>query len=976
MARAGKDLELALRIKADLEQAHKELEKLGYGVNSVGALVDNTNIKLAKQNDLTHQYAQAAKSAGLSVGQYQQAMRQLPAQITDITTSLVSGMPIWMVAVQQGGQLRDSFGGIGNAGRAVLGTINPLTLAIGAIGGAVLATGAAWYQGTQEIEAYQRALIVTGNVAGTTANSMNDMAERIGNITGSQRQAAAALVELANTGKFTAQQLEQIGVTAVMMEKTLGRAVGSTAAEFKALVEDPAKGIADLNEKYNFLTLAVYDQITALQSEGRELEAVQLAIDTLTGVQNERMRSVVESQDGIEKGWNKIKEAAEKAIDAMFGTGREATLQELERQLSELEKRRDTSIYYARSKPLNEGIEELKAQIRARKAEAEQAKLDAEQRRTNNARIQAAIKIDALEESLLDKAAKRTAELDKYRQLLDTIKADDPNDERLDPQRVERNIAAINARYADKSGDSEATKQASAYEALNRQLSERIAVLKAANDAQQQLNETQRFSERVMASLENGTYKFNDAQKAAVQAQLATLAEIDQANQARADSDALSTINQRLLASQGQQAEAAAIQLEKQYGDLLRRLEARGDVAGTEMVRKLIKVETAKARMAEIQADIDRILARRAQEETSIQAQIQSGLITEMEGRRKIIELHQLTGQEIDDLLPKLREIAEITQDPKVQELIENLKAKIIETKDAVSEFEKAFRAGFEDGLSSAIQELVKGTKNLEDAALSFVQTISEAMLRFAANELASMAFENLKTSFIGITQGAAQAEVAMKGLESTKLATDATMLASSQTALATQTATSTAAAAETTAAWTPAATAASIGSWGTAAAIGLAAVVAALAFKGFSKGGHVRGPGTTTSDSIPALLSDQEYVVRAAVVTQPGAVDFLSDLNRRGMVAVNDWAGIARHSTGGLAGVPAPDMPAPMLQSAQMPMAAGGGDTTLKNNIDLHVYDDPQRIADQAFNSRHGKEAFLVMLARDPGKVRSILKI
>ncbi|WP_425529162.1 phage tail length tape measure family protein, partial [Stenotrophomonas maltophilia] len=42
-------------------------------------------------------------AGAVSAGQYQAAMRQLPAQITDITTSLATGMPIWMVAVQQGG---------------------------------------------------------------------------------------------------------------------------------------------------------------------------------------------------------------------------------------------------------------------------------------------------------------------------------------------------------------------------------------------------------------------------------------------------------------------------------------------------------------------------------------------------------------------------------------------------------------------------------------------------------------------------------------------------------------------------------------------------------------------------------------------------------------------------------------------------------------------------------------------------------
>jgi hypothetical protein len=46
------------------------------------------------------------------------------------------------------------------------------------------------------------------------------------------------------------------------------------------------------------------------------------------------------------------------------------------------------------------------------------------------------------------------------------------------------------------------------------------------------------------------------------------------------------------------------------------------------------------------------------------------------------------------------------------------------------------------------------------------------------------------------------------------------------------------------------------------------------------ASGGLVRGPGTATSDSIPARLSNYEYVVRAAVVKQPGMVEFLNKLN------------------------------------------------------------------------------------------------
>ena len=91
--------------------------------------------------------------------------------------------------------------------------------------------------------------------------------------------------------------------------------------------------------------------------------------------------------------------------------------------------------------------------------------------------------------------------------------------------------------------------------------------------------------------------------------------------------------------------------------------------------------------------------------------------------------------------------------------------------------------------------------------------------------------------------------------------------------------------------------------------------------------GGQVRGPGSTTSDSIRAMLSDKEFVTRAAVVEQPGALPFLHDFNRRGMAALEGGLPRVRHSTGGLAGIPAQNMPVPSsVPETPMATPAAGG--------------------------------------------------
>jgi lambda family phage tail tape measure protein len=64
--------------------------------------------------------------------------------------------------------------------------------------------------------------------------------------------------------------------------------------------------------------------------------------------------------------------------------------------------------------------------------------------------------------------------------------------------------------------------------------------------------------------------------------------------------------------------------------------------------------------------------------------------------------------------------------------------------------------------------------------------------------------------------------------------------------------------------------------------------------------GGYIRGPGTGTSDSIPAWLSNGEYVLRAAAVQKLG-VGFLNMLNSGGLSAAAALPRVPRFATGGL---------------------------------------------------------------------------
>src|SRR5690606_14904970 len=104
------------------------------------------------------------------------------------------------VLLQQGGQLKDMFGGIGPAARAmggyVMGLVNPVTLAAAAIGGLYMA----YQAGAIEGERFHKSLVMTGEAANGNVDRLMNMAARIDDIAGTQRNAAAALNEFVQVG--------------------------------------------------------------------------------------------------------------------------------------------------------------------------------------------------------------------------------------------------------------------------------------------------------------------------------------------------------------------------------------------------------------------------------------------------------------------------------------------------------------------------------------------------------------------------------------------------------------------------------------------------------------------------------------------------------------------------------------------------------------------------------------------------------
>ena len=266
-------------------------------------------------------YQQARKwndEYNMSQKQVEFAMRGLPAQMTDIFISLQGGQNPLTVLLQQGGQLKDMFGGVGNAARVLGGELvklarNPFVLAAAA----VTALLVAYKDAESRIDSFNSALILSGQQSSISADGLNELAMSLDELSGvTARQAAEGIAEIVRTGVIAEEQYELVAAAATRMQRVTGKAMSDTIAEYAELARDPYNAIMRFNEAENFLTNSIADRIKELQEAGKIEEAAALAQETRANAQIERTQQIEESLGLISGAWLNIKSGTGEAFDA------------------------------------------------------------------------------------------------------------------------------------------------------------------------------------------------------------------------------------------------------------------------------------------------------------------------------------------------------------------------------------------------------------------------------------------------------------------------------------------------------------------------------------------------------------------------------------------------------------------------------------------------------------------------------------
>jgi phage-related minor tail protein len=340
-------------IESDMQAAAKEIQRLQYAVQDYGKEVTHVTqmeralaeggrfARLAKIKDseaiVQGMLAQAAAldklaiadkklgAGGQSSGMDRYLKQALAYQTTDIVTSLAGGQNPLMVLLQQGGQLRDQFGGFKPLFTGIAEAVTLSKVAFVGAGAAVATLAFAFYKGSVESEKFRDSLILTNNYAGITAGNFEKLSASVSdklNISiGDTKEIFSALVA---SGTVTRANLEVFATTIGKVAQLSGEAADTVTQRLLPSFDGTAASASKLNNTFHFLNIEQYKQIEALERAGKKQEAAKLTATLL----NETLESQTRNLGYLEKAWNGTGNALSSFWDKLKSIGRDTTTED------------------------------------------------------------------------------------------------------------------------------------------------------------------------------------------------------------------------------------------------------------------------------------------------------------------------------------------------------------------------------------------------------------------------------------------------------------------------------------------------------------------------------------------------------------------------------------------------------------------------------------------------------------------------
>ncbi|WP_226781833.1 phage tail tip lysozyme [Oceaniglobus trochenteri] len=354
----------AAQVRAAANEAKREIENVtGTTMASTGATESHTaSVKkdavasreaaiAARQRAAAE--AAAAKTAAASeaqLGRTGRAMKlnahqaqNLTYQLNDVFQSFALGMPASQVLLQQGPQITQIYGGLGNTFRALKSVLTPVRVGIGLVASAAV-LGASAYNGyLQSTKAVETAAKGLGRATAGSAADMEAAARAGAAAAGiSIRSAREMQAGFLRTGRIGSEHFDELIGLSKDFAVTMGIDAAEAGGALAEMFADPAKAADVLYQKYGLIDGATARQARNLAAQNRESEAQKVLLEALPS----RLADASEGVTGLARVWQGVATATSNVLD---NTGRivdriidGASLEEqIERKKAELQAKRN-----------------------------------------------------------------------------------------------------------------------------------------------------------------------------------------------------------------------------------------------------------------------------------------------------------------------------------------------------------------------------------------------------------------------------------------------------------------------------------------------------------------------------------------------------------------------------------------------------------------------------------------------------------
>ena len=878
----------------------KEVEKLRQGLDQLLGSIDPVNKGLSRLDELESKLRKSKKAGVIDDETFNDYLGKINNQRAALSTDesqnegakklILNAMEVRRTIADMIKQLENgNFSGavnslfsIGNVTGKLPPQFRAATLSV--VGFIEAAYGIARVLSSilSEQETFEKSIISTGNYAGTTASNLEVMSQKIGSIGHNYSETRENIAQLTQQGQLSAESIENIGTAAAYMTALTGQSSKEAISSFNNIQKSVTEWAFETNKQYHWMDLATYKRIAALEAQGDTEEAIAVATGKYADVLKKRVEEMLPQLNWLATAWDKLKNGVSDLGNSIkqelkFSLGL-ATLDEEIKKIEQAKKRGFYIIPGADSIQYNENDDKL---LQQKYAERDKLKKEADKEREQSVNAEKAI----LAQRQLDELHKKnTTDAERQSQAI---------------EQLNKNYQAL---WADKTGrkdlEAQGVTSADGKSFSGGQYDKDVKSItdKGINEYNKSLENSLKLTtelQRVMYEINEG--KFKNASQAEKDKAIELAKQIDAKNAAKnKESDSSLKNDSNNLALQQQLNElllgtkASDETVEQWYNNLLTQFKKTGNKEGIDLIDQILPLKKAEANLNEITTKIQQAQSRQSTKEQSIQAQVTGGLITQVEAQSQLAELHKQTAQELENYLPALQAMTELPGQAgeNAQKALATLQLQIAELNKTTDALTNAFQNGLQTGIQSSLDSLAKGTFELKDALLNLAQSILSSMAQVASKSLADMAMNGLSNlgnslfgSAIDATVDNANAAVAVGLMETaitTSTATGAVLIGDSismSAGIGSETISASMVTASITA--SEIISAAMIGAAGANAgssAFGAAALVAAT-------GGYISGPGSSTSDSIPARLSNGEFVVNAASVKKYG-VDYLHAIN------------------------------------------------------------------------------------------------